>query len=252
MLRKRSRSKQALMADPSQKQNKPTSFPRLFTAFSSFKSFTTENDAVASPTSTLDPKPFSVPEIRLKPDPKPIGLAIVDSLLDEKQTGPGLTRSGSRTILFGSQLRIQIPESSRSPADFGIKTRNNLHLGSNPVSGSGHDPARVFTGSLSASEMELSEDYTCVTSHGPNPRTIHIFDNFIVESISDAASYRSSDPTREIGPGCCSPNHFLSTCCTCKKNLGPREDIFMYRGERAFCSRECRSEEMMLEDKNMK
>ena len=61
MLKKRSRSKQALMADTNQKQSKPTpkTFPRLFTAFTSFKSFT-ENDAVASPTSILDTKPFSV------------------------------------------------------------------------------------------------------------------------------------------------------------------------------------------------
>ncbi|CAA7015405.1 unnamed protein product [Microthlaspi erraticum] len=98
MLKKRSRSKQALMADTNQKQSKPTPFPRLFTAFSSFKSFT-ENDAVASPTSILDTKPFSVlknpfgsespkthePEMtRLKLEPKRIGLAIVDSLIQEE------------------------------------------------------------------------------------------------------------------------------------------------------------------------
>ncbi|KOM43809.1 hypothetical protein LR48_Vigan05g141400 [Vigna angularis] len=33
---------------------------------------------------------------------------------------------------------------------------------------------RIFMGCLSASEMELSEDYTPVISHGPNPRTTHI------------------------------------------------------------------------------
>ncbi|XP_010525211.1 PREDICTED: protein MARD1-like [Tarenaya hassleriana] len=247
MLRKRSRSKQALMADPSGKQSKATSFPRLFTAFGSFKSFTTENDAVDSPTSTLDPKPFSVAKnpITRKPDPEPIGLAIViDSLLDEDKPEPGLTRPGSRTIVFGSQLRIQIP---------GIKTSTNNNSQPSSINRTGHDPARMFTGHhLSASEMLSSEDYTCVTCHGPNPRTIHIFENLIVESQSDVVYFRILDPESENGSGHCSPDHFLSTCCNCKKNLGPREDIFMYRGERAFCSSECRSEEMKLEEPNTK
>ncbi|WZY94535.1 hypothetical protein YC2023_066864 [Brassica napus] len=311
MLKKRSRSKQAsLMADTNQKQSKPTPFPRLFTAFSSFKSFT-ENDAVASPTSILDTKPFTVlrnpfgsdypkphePETRLKLEPKRIGLAIVDSLVQEENQEPGFSRPRSGTILFGSQLRIRVPDPPRSSSDFGIKTKN--HPVSPPpeemkktVSGSGLASPRIFTGYFSTSDMELSEDYTCVTCHGPNPRTIHIFDNCIVESrggptegvgVARATYYltykfvkklqencvdnlvvkgpplvesqpgvvffRSSDPLNESD--CLPSDSFLSTCCNCKKNLGPRDDIFMYRGDRAFCSSECRSLEMMSEENDI-
>ncbi|CAI0459696.1 unnamed protein product [Linum tenue] len=39
-------------------------------------------------------------------------------------------------------------------------------------------PQRVFT----SGEMELSEDYTCVISHGPIPKTTHIFDDCIVDA----------------------------------------------------------------------
>ncbi|RRT72673.1 hypothetical protein B296_00021410 [Ensete ventricosum] len=39
-----------------------------------------------------------------------------------------------------------------------------------------------FIGSLSASEIEQSEDYTCITSHGPNPKKTHIFGDCILDS----------------------------------------------------------------------
>ncbi|EOA31246.1 hypothetical protein CARUB_v10014416mg [Capsella rubella] len=263
MLKKRSRSKQALMADTNQKQSKPTPFPRLFTAFSSFKSFT-ENDAVASPTSILDTKPFSVlknpfgsdnpktqePETRLKPEPRRIGLAIVDSLIQDENLEPG-----SGTILFGSQLRIRVPDSPRSSSDFGIKTRNSQPETTTtkiPTPGSGLGSPRIISGYFSASDMELSEDYTCVTCHGPNPRTIHIFDNCIVESQPGVVFFRSSDPVNESDSDSFPPDSFLSSCCNCKKSLGPRDDIFMYRGDRAFCSSECRELEMMTEENDIK
>ncbi|VVA98714.1 unnamed protein product [Arabis nemorensis] len=222
------------MADTNQKQSKTTPFPRLFTAFTSFKSFT-ENDAVASPTSILknpfgsDNSKTQEPETRLKPEPKRIGLAIVDSLIQEDNPEPGFSKPRSGTILFGSQLRIRVPDSPRSSSDFGIKTRNSP-ITSPPeksVSGSGLGSPRIFTGYFSTSDMELSEDYTCVTCHGPNPRTIHIFDNCIVESKPGVVFFRSSDPINESDY--LPPDGFLSSCCNCKKTLGPRDDIFMYR-----------------------
>ncbi|CAN8258449.1 unnamed protein product [Cochlearia groenlandica] len=237
MLKKRTRSKQALlMAETNQKQSKTTSFPLLFTAFSSFKSLT-ENDAVASPTSILDTKPFGSENPNThKPEPKRIGLAIIDSLIQEENQEPGLARPISGTVLFGSQIRIRVSDPPRSSSEEKKK----------PVSGSDLEPDRIFTG---YSDIELSEDYTCVTCHGPNPRTIHIFDDCIVESKPGVVFFRSSDPVNESDHF--SPDSFLSKCCKCKKNLGPRDDIFMYRGERAFCSSECRSLEMVLDENNI-
>ncbi|KAG0471313.1 hypothetical protein HPP92_015859 [Vanilla planifolia] len=44
-------------------------------------------------------------------------------------------------------------------------------------------------------------------------------------------------------------SHFLKTCGLCNRNLGPGLDIFMYRGEFAFCSVECREKQMMEDEK---
>ncbi|CAK9160692.1 unnamed protein product [Ilex paraguariensis] len=288
MLRKRSRastSKQALMADygsvqsPTDKPRKPTpsffSSPRLFTNFTS-KAFTDTESVVMSPTSTLDTKPFSAfknpfwPDIHTPKSPKPeskshfdkldsrgVGLGLVDVLTDEK-SDPKLSKPESRMIVFGSQLKIQIPplppsvlnptDSPKSSGDFGIKTRNSL-LGSfspglSPCSvkkspfGSSNSgienssPSQVFSGGLSAIDMELSEDYTCVISHGPNPKTTHIFDDCIVESCCGVVGFSGSKKENGfLGNRSMSypSESFLSFCYNCKKNLGQGKDIYMYR-----------------------
>ncbi|MQL95270.1 hypothetical protein Taro_027938 [Colocasia esculenta] len=308
MLRNRSGavgSKQGLMSDypslpsPNAKSNRPIPSsllpsPRLFVGSLIGKGIS-DSEAVMSPTSILEAKNFSAIGISLfdrnpkKPPvdataPPPsenrqhhwengelrgVGLGIVDALNDEDNQK--LPKTDSRKVLFGSQLKIQIPsilptsmsrtssvESTNSPIEFGIKTRNSL-LGSlspgwrSPM-GSGNFPdgssPRVFPGSLSLSEMELSEDYTCVITHGPNPRTTHIFDNYIVESCGEGFSISTKEdtfPSDPDQPGYSSAG-FLSFCHACKKDLGQGKDTYMYRGEKAFCSHECRYQEMLFEE----
>ncbi|VAI56321.1 unnamed protein product [Triticum turgidum subsp. durum] len=41
---------------------------------------------------------------------------------------------------------------------------------------------------------------------------------------------------------------FLSRCCLCNKRLDGL-DIYMYRGEKAFCSSECRCHQMLMDDR---
>ncbi|KAD7117204.1 hypothetical protein R6Q59_006211 [Mikania micrantha] len=50
---------------------------------------------------------------------------------------------------------------------------------------------------------------------------------------SDALSYA----------GCEEP-HFLEACTLCSKPLGHNSDIYMYRGNKPFCSQECRQEQI--------
>ncbi|KAK3157600.1 hypothetical protein QOZ80_2AG0124890 [Eleusine coracana subsp. coracana] len=81
---------------------------------------------------------------------------------------------------------------------------------------------------LSPDEIEESEDYTCVIARGPNPGTVHIFDHHVgVDSGGE---------------------EFLRWCHGCSKDLGQGKDIFMYRGEMAFCSHECRYREMLFDE----
>ncbi|XP_022771123.1 protein MARD1-like [Durio zibethinus] len=277
MLRNRSKavtSKQALMADhsfqssPAQNCNRP--IPSFFGS-PRFKAFTTkgltETEAVKSPTAILDNKtffPFSNPFGYDKNQPKSqkvfspdnkqhspekieskgIGLAIVDTLNDRPNEDKSSFETRNKKVLFGTELRVQIPplppsvspaNSPKSPTDFGIKTRNSRL--SSPISGIyTKDSPRVYTGCLPVREMELSEDYTRVISHGPNPKTTHIFDNCIVKSYCSVSDKSKS-----------APESFLSFCHTCKKNLEQKIDIYIYRGEKAFCSQECRYQEMLLD-----
>ncbi|XP_043702934.1 FCS-Like Zinc finger 8-like [Telopea speciosissima] len=112
-------------------------------------------------------------------------------------------------------------------------------------------------GSLSAREIELSEDYTCVISHGPNPRKTHIFGDCILECHgSELTNSKKEERVMEFSPKvkCLDgsvlypSDDFLSYCCACKKKLEQGKDIYMYRGEKAFCSSSCRSQEILVEE----
>ncbi|KAI3997921.1 hypothetical protein MKX01_038812 [Papaver californicum] len=240
--------------------------PRLlFSVSNGLLSETDNNSSVKSPTSILDIKPFfanpfstSSTKSWEKKVESGVGLGILDALLDEKQPNQKIltSSSGSRKVLFGSQLKIQIPPplptKSPSSTDFGINTpmHNKMGCSSQLFSPSENSP-RVFTGCLSASEMESSEDYTCVVTRGPNPRTTHIFDNCVVKNCCGVVGF--SSPKKEnvclSGKSADYPSkNFLSFCHTCEKNLEQGKDIYIYRGEKAFCSHECRNEEILLDE----
>eukprot|EP00252_Welwitschia_mirabilis_P017316 TRINITY_DN3837_c0_g1_i1.p1 TRINITY_DN3837_c0_g1~~TRINITY_DN3837_c0_g1_i1.p1 ORF type:complete len:146 (+),score=5.09 TRINITY_DN3837_c0_g1_i1:309-746(+) len=44
------------------------------------------------------------------------------------------------------------------------------------------------------------------------------------------------------------PAHFLDACHLCKKRLGDGCDIYMYRGDIAFCSDECRQQQISADE----
>ncbi|KAI4349490.1 hypothetical protein L6164_010073 [Bauhinia variegata] len=262
MLRNRSRAvtKPTLMADhsassqSSNNQNCNRAIPSFFDS-TKFRDFIVKchsgTEALTSPTSILDTRAFFTslgnpfyykkskiisPKItaenkssREQKVSKGIGLALVDALKDEL-TEDNSSKPRNGKVLFGTQLKLQIPPRPFSPMEsqtcadeFGINSPIS------PPTGSQNSAVSVSS-DLSLSEMELSEDYTCVISRGPNPRTTHIFDNRIIKSYSS-------------GPISASENS-LSYCYTCKKHLEQTKDIYIYRGEKAFCSHECRSKEI--------
>lgn len=251
MLRNRSRAvlgKQSLVADhPRSAQPSPTQNHRrnrvssfFGSAFgglspSRFRCDTTK--PMMSPSLILDVSPFSALRTRLPDRPsggkkrsweelesQEIGLAIVDRLFD-KVPDKNRAKPNRNLVLYGSSMRVRIPSPPaptpgplECPTDFGIKTRNSQLSSPNSQARASNSP-RLLTGCLSVSEMELSEDYTCVTYHGPNARTTHIFDNCIVES------YFTVLPDKPK-PG---KQSFLNSCYTCKKSLEQTKDIYIYR-----------------------
>ncbi|KAI3812486.1 hypothetical protein L1987_17196 [Smallanthus sonchifolius] len=141
-------------------------------------------------------------------------------------------------------------------AKFWSNSLDSANLGSNSTHSTtcptNLNPGKDLVASLSASEIELSEDYTCVRKHGPNPKTTHIFGDCILERHENefvAKSLKCEE--HEIKPSEVVNSYlsddFLSFCYSCKKKL-EGEDIYMYRGEKAFCSWNCRSEEILIEE----
>ncbi|KAJ0076405.1 hypothetical protein Patl1_34120 [Pistacia atlantica] len=137
-----------------------------------------------------------------------------------------------------------------SPVDISLGLKSN----SLPITiGSGNG----YVGSLSARELELSEDYTCIISHGPNRKTIHIFGDCVVEcQTHELANFDKEEQRIQLPEGTrdlkdLTPypsDEFLSFCYSCNKKLEKGENIYMYRGEKAFCSFDCRSEEIFAEE----
>ncbi|KAM3685609.1 hypothetical protein ACJW30_11G128800 [Castanea mollissima] len=46
--------------------------------------------------------------------------------------------------------------------------------------------------------------------------------------------------------------HFLEACFLCRKPLASNSDIFMYRGNTPFCSKECRQEQIEIDESKEK
>lgn len=237
--------------------------PRFFAGFSVMGS---SEESAMSPTSILETSksitsfvnPFSAPS-KLSPhtslekkqfiDSKGVGLGILDSLHHEETNDNRPFKPETRMVVFKSHLKIQIPsvqnsalspsDSPKSPADFGIKTRKSPFASSNSGLDTPSSP-QVIVGCLSASEMELSEDYTCVISRGPNPKTIHIFGDCIVENCCGVVEL--SVPKKEPDCSLHSAENCLSFCYNCKKQLSQGE------GHLHVQRRECRNQEMLIDE----
>lgn len=111
---------------------------------------------------------------------------------------------------------------------------------------------------------ESDESYTCVISHvGNNVIRKHVYygdqvggfcdDSARVLDVNPGLFYASSSPIiMTISDGCKERNgfwtqDFLSSCYLCNKLLHGL-DIFMYRGEKAFCSADCRDKQIRSEN----
>ncbi|XP_059299238.1 FCS-Like Zinc finger 8-like [Lycium ferocissimum] len=111
-----------------------------------------------------------------------IKLVLVDPIENQESTNTTCSKANCKMVLFGTELKVQntYVESPNCPTDFGIKTRDSQLLAFGTVKEE-KDSSRGIADGLSLREMESSEDYTCVITHGPNPKTTHIFDNCVVD-----------------------------------------------------------------------
>lgn len=183
---------------------------------------------------------------------EPAGVGLADVLRDH-----GDAKVAGGKVVLGSQLRVQVPsgravELLSSPIEFGAKNRDAQLAALSPARRLlpevvSSPSARVFAAGgvavVPPGEMAMSEDYTCVISRGPNPRTTHIFDDCIVESCGDLLADKPA-----AGGAAAAACGFFSSCHACNKQLGHGNDILIYRGHKAFCSSECRYQETLLDE----
>jgi len=169
--------------------------------------------------------------------PEPAGVGLADVLRDH-----GDAKVAGGKVVFGSQLRIQVPpgraiELVSSPIEFGAKNRDAQLAVLSPARRFlpevvSSPSARVFAGGVAVvppGEMAMSEDYTCVISRGPNPRTTHIFDDCIVESCGDLLVDKADKAAAAVAGGGAVACGFLSSCHACNKQLGHGNDILIYQ-----------------------
>ncbi|KAF3516519.1 hypothetical protein DY000_02063919 [Brassica cretica] len=117
-----------------------------------------------------------------------------------------------------------------------------------------YDPV-CFSGRFRGPEIDLSEEeYTCVTSRDGTTKVYYNDDGFeLFENGSGCDDRRRHKPMvqppvikRRVFRD--NPTEFLSSCCLCKKRLQGK-DIYMYKGEMGFCSAECRSVQIMNDER---
>ncbi|KAK4796368.1 hypothetical protein SAY86_028694 [Trapa natans] len=158
-------------------------------------------------------------------------------------------------VHFKSSLGNEVSNLVFEINDFPTDSKPSTCPLNSPQSGQGSSRMGNFSCTIPTleAEIKLSEDYTCVTVHGPNPKTTHIYGDCIIVCNTINPSYDSLNNKVEqpvvvpslldmnLATSNWHPSDFLTRCAMCKKMLAADSDIYMYRGEKAFCSTECRS-----------
>lgn len=241
--------------------------PRLFVGFSTKGIM--DLDPTRSPTSPLDVKSPKSPKCC---DYNTAGLGLLNYLIDEVKPGKkvsgsplrlsstkslpknyGLLSKGLPNYNLGSQemairpnlVHDEFGKMRSCSADLGgagldLKPDlGNLKTGINETLLGRSLPISIH--SLSAREIEQSEDYTCIISYGPNAKTTHIFgdcilephiiespDNFLNKGETKGIGFSQSALEAPIEPPHCPNVDFLSACFACEKKLDGK-DVYIYR-----------------------
>eukprot|EP00252_Welwitschia_mirabilis_P017233 TRINITY_DN3820_c0_g2_i1.p1 TRINITY_DN3820_c0_g2~~TRINITY_DN3820_c0_g2_i1.p1 ORF type:complete len:346 (+),score=56.86 TRINITY_DN3820_c0_g2_i1:1332-2369(+) len=230
-----------------------------------------------SPKAALDSMQCGSPRPWQKKDSEGIGLGIVAALHcnnETNATADGAVHGSKLKVLVGSNQAIFSPQnqivSPRSPANlklpYALPTSLTNARPCSPIKST--QPIRNDSFSHGFAEpsdsdgMEHSESYTCVIKHGPNSSTKHIYtsggDRETVHfSIQTKHEYEAWDSNPSASKSSRNFFHyptadFLSACYLCKRHLHPGKDIYMYGGDKAFCSVECRSQQILMDEHNEK
>ncbi|XP_050377512.1 FCS-Like Zinc finger 6 [Argentina anserina] len=110
-------------------------------------------------------------------------------------------------------------------------------------------PPMKRTTSMSEITFDLNTEAQPEPSDPHNPFSPLAFDGVMVKTASSSPSPRNH---RRNSADFVETLHFLRSCGLCKRRLVPGRDLYMYRGDTAFCSLECRQQQMTLDERNDK
>ncbi|OWM76470.1 FCS-Like Zinc finger 8-like [Punica granatum] len=104
---------------------------------------------------------------------------------------------------------------------------------------------KICEPTFSARDIMLSEYYTRITTHGPSPKTTHMFGDMVLECDKKKAPAGSVEDSKAPDlEGSAAADEFLSRCFYCSKKLREDKDIFFCR-DKAFCSFQCQCMEIL-------
>ncbi|XP_024365466.1 uncharacterized protein [Physcomitrium patens] len=124
-----------------------------------------------------------------------------------------------------------IPTPGISPCHFSNQITNHQHPENRPVmkGPKHHQEVRPILGWMEQDTLKVDRRDTFLLAASPARGSLVVGD--------DTAALTAT-------------THFLDECSFCKRHLPEDKDIFMYRGDKAFCSVECRSQQMLMDERS--
>ncbi|XP_024398942.1 uncharacterized protein [Physcomitrium patens] len=124
-----------------------------------------------------------------------------------------------------------IPTPRISPCRFSHKAANHPHPTDKQVTkGPNHQVARPVLAWMESDALKVDRR-----------------DTFLLGASPARGSPMGGEDTGGLAA---TTTHFLDMCSFCKRHLPEDKDIFMYRGDKAFCSVECRSQQMNMDERS--
>ncbi|CAN6478219.1 unnamed protein product [Victoria cruziana] len=151
-----------------------------------------------------------------------------------KRPRPPMRRTTSMRALSAEELNLEVPGAGASMA-----------MAIDQQQQSGHHQRRA-SGSAGGYQQPQLQRPTAAGGYNPSAAAA-------VAAAAGGLSPRAITARgRRHSADLMEASHFLRACSLCKRRIGPGRDIYMYRGDTAYCSLECRQQQMNMDEKKEK
>lgn len=157
-----------------------------------------------------------------------VGLGIVAAMLAEEQQDA----TGDRAAIEVAKGSAALLASSKCCSNGSITQSQPIAI---PATSRGSKENRLSN----VVQEEVSSWGAQSRSHGLDLEGVVIGNRNSIFSTGSPASSCNEIPAMD----------FLSACFFCHRPLAPGKDIYMYRGDRAFCTAECRYQQIVIDER---